>query len=95
MRYSTTRRGGLELIITDEADWSVFERLAEAIHARFDARIVERLDGPDERYWDLVAADETVTLHLQHYMGISLYASSAEDESLVRRIGQFLEPRPR
>jgi hypothetical protein len=91
MRYSATRQGNLELVITDEADWSQFERLAGAICARFDARIVERLDGLDERYWNLEMGDQTVTLHLQHYLGISLYASSAEGESLVRRIGQFLE----
>ncbi len=95
MHYSTTRQGNLELIITAEADWSEFERLAGAIRARFDARIVGRLDGPDERYWDLEVEDQTVTLHLQHCLGISLCASSAEDESLVRKIGQFLESRTR
>jgi hypothetical protein len=49
MRYSTTRQGNLELVITDEPDWSEFERLAGAIRARFDARIVERLDGLKDR----------------------------------------------
>jgi hypothetical protein len=91
MRYSTTRQGHLQLVIADEVDWSEFERLAGAICARFDARIVERLDGPDERYWDLEVADQTVTLHLQHYLGISLDAPSAKDVSLARSIGQFLE----
>jgi hypothetical protein len=95
MRYSTTRLGHLELVITDEPDWSEFERLAGAIRAEFDAPIVERIDGPDERYWDLEVGDQTVTLHLQHYLGICLYAPSAEDESLVRRIGLFLESRTR
>lgn len=95
MRYSTTRLGRLELVITDEPQWSEFERLEGAIRAEFDARIVERIDSPDERYWELEVADQTVTLHLQHYLGISLYAPSAEDESLVRRIGQLLGSRTR
>jgi hypothetical protein len=95
MRYSTTRQGNLQLVIADEADWPEFERLAESIRGRFDARIIERLDGLDERYWDLEVAGQTVTLHLQHYLGISLYASSAEGESLVKRIGQFLETKTR
>ena len=70
--YASPLRASLEqlqglpttLVITDEADWSEFERLAGAIRARFDAQIVERLDGLDERYWDLEVADQTVTLHL-------------------------------
>lgn len=95
MRYSTTRRGRLKLIIADEADWTEFEHLAGAILARFDARIVEQLDGSDERYWDIEVADQRVTLHLQHYLGISLLAPSAKDESLVRSIGQFLEAKTR
>jgi hypothetical protein len=79
MRYTTTRRGDLELVITDVADWSEFERI----------------DGPDGRYWDLDLGGQTVTLHLQHYPGITLDASSAEGESLVRRIGQFQETKTR
>lgn len=95
MRYSATRQGHLQLVIADEADWSEFERLAGAICTRFDARIVERLDGPDERYWDLEVADQVVTLHLQHYLGISLHAPSARDESLVRSIAQSLKTKTR
>ena len=90
MRYSSTREVHLQRIIADEADWPEFEHLVAAICARFDARVIEQLDGPDERYWDLVA-DQKVTLHFQHYLGISLLAPSARDESLVRRIGQIVE----
>jgi hypothetical protein len=95
MRYSRTRQGGLELVISDEADWREFERIADAVCAEFDVRIVERLDGLDDRYWDLRVSEQTVTLHLQHYLGISLFSSSSEGESQVRRIGQFLETRDR
>ena len=65
------------------------------IGTRFGARIVVRLDGLDERYWDLEVGDQMVTLYLQHYLGISLYTPSAEDESLVRDIGQILETKTR
>src|SRR3712207_8678692 len=47
MHYSTTRQGNLELVITDEADWSEFERLAGAIRARF--RSEERRVGKECR----------------------------------------------
>lgn len=89
-----TRKGDLKVVISDQADWSDFERSAEAILARFGARVVVRLDGLDERFWDLQVGQETVTLHLQHHLGISLHASSAEGESLVKRIEQLLDSKP-
>lgn len=91
MRYTTTRQGGLELVISDEADWSAFERIAESIHTKFGAEIVRRLDGLDERYWDLEVSDLTVTLHLQHYLGISLYSGSTEADLLVKKVEVFLD----
>jgi hypothetical protein len=91
MRYTTTLQGHLELIISDVADWAEFERIAEAICIEFRAQIVVRLDGLDERYWDLRLSDQLVTLHLQHYLGICLFAESVEAEIQVRHVGRFLE----
>jgi len=83
------------LVITDEADWAEFERLAETIRDGFEAQIIERLDGLDERYWDLEISGQTITLHLQHFLGICVFAESAEAEPLVREIGAFLEAKGR
>ena len=91
MRYSTTRHGCLELIISEDSNWSEFDRLAGVIRDKFGARIVKRLDGLDQRYWDLEAADGMVTLHLEHYLGISLYSETPGGEVLVRKIGHYLE----
>jgi hypothetical protein len=36
---------------------------------------VNKLDGLDNRYWDFYIEGYPITLHLQHYLGISLYAT--------------------
>lgn len=90
MRFTKTRCGSPELIISDDSNWSVFERLSDAICVEFGARVVEKIDGLDERYWDLKMTDGMVTLHLQYCLGISLYAQTTDGEVLVRKIGDFL-----
>jgi hypothetical protein len=67
-----------QLIISEAADWSLFESTAEKLRRGLGGRWTEKLDGPDERYWDLQARGGRITLHLQHYLGISLYPSDAE-----------------
>ncbi len=81
----------LEIEISDDADWQLFKRVADAILNKFRGKLVERLDGLDERYWDLEIGDSLVTLHLQHYLGISLFAASKEANDLIQQIGEYLE----
>ncbi|HET7539507.1 MAG TPA: hypothetical protein VFK05_06540 [Polyangiaceae bacterium] len=40
---------------------------------------MDKLDGFDERYWDLVIGDAKLTLHLQHYFGITVYPTAGAD----------------
>ena len=81
----------LEIEISDDADWQLFKRVADAILNKFRGKLVERLDGLDERYWDLEIGDSLVTLHLQHYLGIALFAASKEANDLIQQIGEYLE----
>lgn len=90
MRYTKTRWGSLELIISNDSSWAEFERLSDAICAEFGARVLEKLDGLDQRYWDLKMTDGMVTLHLEAQLGISLYAQTTDGEVVVRKIGDFL-----
>src|SRR5215207_5811141 len=81
----------LELAISDDADWMLFNGVADAILTKFRGKLVERLDGPDERYWDIQIKGSIVTLHLQQYSGISLFAENKETNDLLRKIGEYLE----
>ena len=75
-----------QIEVSERADWSLFERLAERLKASLRGRWTEQIDGLDERYWDFEAAGGKLTLHLQHYLGITLYptaGTAADDESLA------------
>jgi hypothetical protein len=57
----------------------LFDRITAILEAELPAAWVDCLDGPDERYWDLGAGSGRLTLHLQHYLGISLYPTGGAD----------------
>jgi len=81
----------LQVAISDDSDWMLFNGVAEKILTRFRGKLVERLDGVDERYWDLEIEGTIVTLHLQHYLGISLFSKNKEANDLIRQVGEYLE----
>ena len=57
----------LEAAISNDADWMLFNGVADLILTKFKATLVQALDGLDERYWDIEIRGSIVTLHLQHY----------------------------
>ena len=89
--YSWKKDERCEADISDDSDWMLFNGVAEAILRRFKGKLVERLDGLDERYWDIEIRGRIVTLHLQHYPGIMLFPEKKEENDLIREIGEYLE----
>lgn len=72
-----------QIEVSELSDWPLFERIARALELELDGQWTDRLDGLDERYWDLSARSGRITLHLQHYLGITLYpwAGAAADQA--------------
>jgi hypothetical protein len=70
-----------QIHVTDSSDWGLFERLAARLKDELKGRWMEKLDCLDQRYWDLETEHGRLTLHLEHYLGISLYADKAISES--------------
>ena len=60
------------ITLFDEKQHLIFEVVAEVIVTKFNGRIVKKLDGIDQRYWDVCISDNIITLHWEHYLGISL-----------------------
>jgi hypothetical protein len=85
--FSRTLQGWLQYQITDKADWDLFDQIAEALVRKYAGRIVQRLDGLDERYWDIEINKTIIVLHLQHYLGIYLFALDRIGDDLVQVIG--------
>ena len=91
MRFGKTRQGYLELELSTEANWHKFEQIAKRICIGFHGKIVEKVDGIDEIYWDIKIDEALVTLHLQHYLGILVFANDEYGEKIIREIGLYLE----
>ena len=68
-----------QIELAQQSDWSLFDRIARILEAELAGAWGDRVDGLDERYWDLNASSGRLTLHLQHYLGISLYPTGGAD----------------
>ena len=80
-----------QLEIADQPDWALFDRIASILEVELGGTWIERLDGLDERYWDLSTGSARLTLHLQHYLGISLYPTGgAADPSSLSLLDRAL-----
>jgi cellulase/cellobiase CelA1 len=74
-----------QIEIAERSDWSYFERVADILVVGLAGTWIDRIDGLDERYWDLAAGSGRVTLHLQHHLGITLYATTGMDSDAASR----------
>ncbi len=93
---SDQRNGNVLVWVSRESDWTVFERSADLLAEAFRGRWSEQADGLDQRYWDLAVGDVKVTLHLEHYLGISLFPAEGTKDmekanELVLRMGRYLK----
>ena len=79
-------RATSKLYISSESNWTLFDKIADALETELRATWVEKADGFDQRYWDLKIEEEVLTLHLDHYLGILAYSNSKSLLSLARSV---------
>ena len=70
----------LELL--NYSNTKIFSLIANELSRKFDVKWKEKIDGFDERYWDFEANGMTLTLHLQHYLGIMIFAAKTNPKIL-------------
>ncbi|MCP4543097.1 MAG: DUF3630 family protein [Chloroflexi bacterium] len=92
----STKSGRTEARLSEVSSWKLFDSIAQTIVQQFGGHWIEKLDGLDQRYWDLKIDDVVLTLHLEHYLGISLFPASdpgnlVAANSLIKTIGAFLQ----
>ncbi|UFH50502.1 DUF3630 family protein [Pseudomonas sp. KNUC1026] len=66
--------------ISEHADWALFEQVAQKLEQGLGGSWKQKADGLDQRYWDLVVGEQLLTLHLEHYLGISVCIPDNADE---------------
>ena len=91
MKIERTSTGKIELRLSDDPEQ--FEALAEVVRKTLAGTWIERLDQFDQSYWDLDVQGTTITVHREHFLGVSVFC---DDESakaeLLERLKFSFEP---
>ena len=92
---TTTREGWVEIEIDDNCDYSKFEQASNLLKMQFNIRFTEKLSHLDDAYWDFIYKGCELTLHFNHYCGISLFPkkfgqATTEDNEGAKEIGMLL-----
>jgi hypothetical protein len=91
----STGRRTLEIVLSDEPDWELFDDMLIRLLDRFDARVREANDSLDERDWDLAIAGQRARLQLREGKGIRLVAEDDSARAQLERIAkQLRSPQP-
>lgn len=64
-----------QIEVSDSPDWDLFNRMASVLKLRLKGKCTIKLDGLDQRYWDLETRSGKITLHRKHNFGITIYPS--------------------
>ena len=70
----------------DAPNWRQGENLVSYLKKRFDARLIEKAEGPDARSWSLEVAGQEIVVHQWDTGDISFFAKDASGESLVENL---------
>lgn len=79
-----------------DSDGSVFQLIANELSKVFNIHWITKIDGLDQRYWDFEFNGTTLTLHLEHYLGISIYVKKSEMDiesarQVLEEIGDYFK----
>ena len=91
MKIARTNTGLIELRISD--DPTQFKRLAEIVKKKLGGKWLGKLDGLDQSYWDLEVQNETITIHREHFIGVSVFSEDIPAKrSILERLQSLWEP---
>ncbi|MFJ2990964.1 DUF3630 family protein [Collimonas sp. NPDC087041] len=76
------------LEITSDADGLLFNDIAKYLETALNGKWTEKVTGLDQRYWDLTVGSTVLTLHLEHYFGISLFVAKETETAVSRHLLQ-------
>ena len=67
-----TNEDKLGIQIAGYPDWDGFDNIVKALVKNLGAKIQNKTDSLDQRYWDLMLSEYIISIHLDAYMGISI-----------------------
>ncbi|MGY3302861.1 hypothetical protein ACVK1X_002149 [Pseudomonas sp. PvR086] len=69
-----------EIYLSQTSDRDLFNRIASELARGLGGTWTAQINGLDQRYWDLAVEGQTITLHLEHYLGITLLVEDADPD---------------
>jgi hypothetical protein len=86
MKLERTPTGRVELRLSKDPDQ--FSQLAEFVRKTLKGKWKQQADGLDQSYWDLDVDGKIVTVHREHYLGVSVICD--EDEEKVHLLEKLM-----
>jgi hypothetical protein len=81
-----------KLQVTKNPDSKIFNQVANFIIEKLEGKLTEQVDGIDQVYWDFKIDKNQLTLHSEHFLGISVYGErSKQTEHLLERVNSELK----
>lgn len=70
-----------EILISNKPDSELFKSLSDRLRAEFKAELIDRVEDLDSKYFDFKIKDNVLTLHLQNYIGITIFPKDLNDST--------------
>jgi hypothetical protein len=74
MKLERTPNGQIELRLSENPD--DFSRLASTVQKLLKGKWEKKVDGLDQSYWDLDVDGIILTVHREHYLGVSVFCAA-------------------
>jgi hypothetical protein len=78
------------LSIDLDTDDRRFMLYASRLEGKIKAQLIQKLDGPDQRYWDYDIDRVTVVLHCDVFAGVSVHVRDGSHDALLRDLADKL-----
>ena len=72
-----------------DSNWTIFQLIADELSETFKVQWKQKVDGFDQRYWDFEFKGALLTLHLEHFLGISIFVEKTHPD--IEKARQVLE----
>jgi len=90
MKIERTPTGLFEMRLSE--DESQFSHFAGLVREALNGKWTEKTNGLDQTYWDLDVQGEIITLHREHYLGVSAFCKDRPKEiAVLERLKRILE----
>lgn len=60
------------------SDSNDFRLIANILETKLNIRFIDKINGIDQKYWDFDYKDNILTLHQEHYLGVSIFIKDSE-----------------